>query len=77
MICSGESARQLDAISDEITHNLKKQGEKPIYHEGSADSGWMLVDYGNVLVHIFSLEKREFYQLDELWNQAVSVLRIQ
>jgi len=51
---------------------LKKLGERPIYHEGEASSGWMLVDYGNVIVTIFSLEQRAFYQLDELWNQANS-----
>jgi ribosome-associated protein len=77
VICNGESSRQLDAICDQITHDLKKLGERPIYQEGTASSGWMLVDYGNVLVHIFGPEERKFYQLDELWNQAVPVIRIQ
>jgi ribosomal silencing factor RsfS len=44
---------------------------------GFADSGWLLLDYGDVIVHIFSAEEREFYQLDEFWHEAVTVLRIQ
>ena len=50
VICSGESGRQLQAICDEIEHTLKTQGEEPIHHEGTASSGWMLYDYGDVLI---------------------------
>jgi len=49
----------------------------PFHHEGTSDSGWMLYDYGDVLIHVFGPAERKFYQLDELWNQATPVVRIQ
>jgi ribosome-associated protein len=77
VICSGDSGRQLAAISDEIEHDLKKLGEVPFHHEGTSDSGWMLYDYGDVLIHVFGPAERKFYQLDELWNQSTPIVRIQ
>ncbi len=77
VICSGESARQLQSIHDEIEHALKEEGVRPVHFEGTTDSGWMLLDYGDVIVHIFAPEEREFYQLDKLWEEAKPVLRIQ
>ena len=77
VICSGDSERQLAAIGDEIEQTLKKAGVRPIHFEGTASSGWLLYDYTDVLIHIFSPAERAFYQLDELWNQAVPVVRIQ
>jgi len=49
----------------------------PHHHEGTIDSGWLLLDYGDVIVHIFGALEREYYQLDELWSEAKPVLRIQ
>ena len=66
VICSGESGRQLSAICDEIEHNLKTLGESTIHHEGTASSGWMLYDYGDVLIHVFGPAEREFYQLGRI-----------
>ncbi len=77
VICSGDSERQIRAIFDEIAHTLKKEGIPPHHHEGAVDSGWILLDFGDVIVHIFSSFEREFYQLDELWSQATPVVRIQ
>ncbi len=77
VICSGDSARQIQAIYDEVGHALKKEGISPHHHEGALDSGWLLLDLGDVIVHIFALSEREYYQLDELWSQAIPVLRIQ
>ena len=77
VICSGESGRQIKAISDEIELRLKKSGVKPIHTEGSISSGWLLLDYGSIVIHIFSPEEREFYQLEKLWNEANLVLRMQ
>ncbi len=76
VIVSGESARQLDAISDEITQSLKKDAIAPLHREGTAASGWMLLDYGDVIVHIFSSEEREYYKLDEMWSAARFVVRM-
>ena len=56
---------------------LKKEGILPHHHEGTVDSGWLLLDYGNVIVHIFATFEREYYQLDKLWHEATLVLRIQ
>ena len=77
VICSGESTRQIQAIHEEVEHVLKKEGVAPIHHEGTVDSGWLLIDYGDVIVHIFSTSEREFYQLDDLWRPAELLLRIQ
>ena len=77
VICSGEANRQIRAIYEEIEHALKKEGVKPHHREGTLDSGWLLLDYGDVIVHIFSAEEREYYRLDKLWDEAETVLRIQ
>ena len=77
VICSGESERQMKAIHDEVEHILKKEGLLPHHREGTVDSGWLLFDFGDVVVHIFAPFEREYYQLDELWSQAVPVVRIQ
>jgi ribosome-associated protein len=77
VICAGESARQISTISDEIEKTLKKEGVLPHHHEGSTDSGWVLLDYGDVIVHVFGAEERDYYKLDELWQEAKLVLRIQ
>ena len=77
VICSGESERQISAIYDEVGHRLKQEGVLPHHHEGTIDSGWLLLDFGDIIVHIFAPFEREYYQLDELWSQATPVLRIQ
>ena len=77
VICSGESTRQIKTIYEEIEHVLKKDGPLPHHHEGTLDSGWLLLDFGDVIIHIFGTPEREFYNLDELWSRAKPVVRIQ
>jgi len=77
VICSGDSERQLTTIYDEVRHRLKHEGITPHHREGTIDSGWLLLDFGDVIIHIFAPVEREYYQLDELWEQAKPVLRIQ
>ena len=77
VICSAESSRQIKTIFEEIEHALKKEGVLPHHREGEIDSGWMLLDFGDVIVHIFAMYERELYQLDELWSEASALLRIQ
>ena len=77
VICSCESGRQIKTVHDEILKVLKKEGELPHHDEGTIDSGWLLLDYGNVIVHIFGLEERDYYRLDELWGKGRIVLSIQ
>lgn len=77
VICSASSDRQIKAIADEISETLAKEEKiRPIHVEGTFASGWVLIDYGDVVVHIFSPQEREFYRLEKLWSEAVPVLRI-
>jgi ribosome-associated protein len=76
VMVSGDSVRQLKAIAEEITHQLKQEGTYPLHREGIADSGWLLLDYGDIIVHIFSEAERRTYKLDELWSEARPVLRV-
>ena len=77
VICNGDTKRQLEAIRDEVGHRLKKEGIRAHHYEGAVDSGWLLLDFGNVIVHIFAPFEREYYQLGELWSEAIPVVRIQ
>lgn len=77
VICSGEAERQIKTIYDEIEHVLKKGGVIPHHREGTLDSGWLLLDFGDVIVHIFAPIEREYYKLVELWSEAIPVVRIQ
>ena len=77
VMCNGESDRQIRAICDEVEQILKKEGVLPNHSEGTVDSGWLLLDFGDVIVHIFAPLQREYYQLDELWSRAIPIVRIQ
>ena len=77
VICSGDSARQLQSINDEIERVLKKEGVSPYHAEGTMDSGWIIIDYGDVIVHIFAPAERQFYNLDQLWGEAKPLVVIQ
>ena len=77
VMCTGDTERQIRAVYDEIEHILKKEGILPHHHEGTVDSGWLLLDYGDVIVHIFAPFEREHYQLDKFWSKANLVLHIQ
>jgi ribosome-associated protein len=77
VICAGDSERQIRAIHDEVEQGLKKAGILAHHQEGTVDSGWLLLDYGDVIVHIFGAKEREYYRLDELWREAKPVLRMQ
>lgn len=71
VLCSAMSAPQLRAVRDHIEDEMKeKHRERPLYRDGSYDSQWMILDYGNVMVHILAPEKREYYALEELWGDA-------
>ncbi len=77
LICSGESERQIKAIYDEVEHVLKKEGVLPYHSEGTLGSGWLLLDFSDVIVHIFAPVERGYYQLDEFWHEATPVVTIQ
>jgi ribosome-associated protein len=77
VICDGENERQLRAIAREIGDSLSKQGVRPERTEGSPISGWILMDYGATVVHVFDVDHRAFYRLEELWSDAPTLLAIQ
>ena len=71
VICTGNSTPQLKAISDEVIEGVKrKTGKRASVLSGDALSGWMVMDYGSVIVHVFSKETRDKYQLEALWSGA-------
>jgi ribosome-associated protein len=71
IITSGANPRQVQAVSDEIEEQLKKQlGSRPVRIEGYTSAEWVLMDYGDFIVHIFNKEAREFYDLERLWRDA-------
>jgi ribosome-associated protein len=71
VICTGNNARQIGAIADAVTETLRKDlGERPALQEGLDKSEWVLLDYFNFVVHIFSRECRSFYDLERLWGNA-------
>ena len=71
MIASGTNQRQVQAIADEINEQLKKQlKRKPVRIEGYSGAEWVLLDYGDFVVHLFDKEARDFYDLERLWRDA-------
>lgn len=70
LICSGTSERQVQAISDSILEALKASGVRPLHVEGQQGGSWVLLDYGDLVAHVFQPELREFYGLERLWSDA-------
>jgi ribosome-associated protein len=71
VICTAGSTRQIKSVSDEIERALKESLEvRPARREGEGDSGWWLLDYIDVVVHVFAPEEREYYDLERLWRDA-------
>lgn len=74
LICTGENARQVDAIVDEVRERVSANcGVSPLSCEGREGLSWVLVDYGSVVVHVFRRETRDFYRLENLWADAPRV----
>ena len=77
VICSGGSERQLEAIADGVLEGMRAEKIRPIGREGTAASHWVLVDFGSVVVHIFTPPERDYYSLEKHWAEARTVLRVQ
>jgi ribosome-associated protein len=74
VICHGSSDRQLKALAEAVIDDTRQAtGRKPLKAEGTPRSGWMLVDYGDFVVHLFSEEARAYYRLEQLWGDAVQL----
>ncbi len=77
VICSGTSPRMIDALSEAVVSEIKQiTGDRPRI-EGSAHGGWILADYGDVILHLFSPDRRDYYALEDLWSDARVVLHLQ
>ncbi len=70
VIVSGTSDRQVKTIAEEVVKTLKEQGTRPVRREGEPAAGWMLLDFVDFVVHVFSREQRDYYRLDNLWTDA-------
>jgi ribosome-associated protein len=77
VIATTNNERQMQAITEEIQKQLKKRSVLPLGVEGTPDSGWVLLDYNGVVVHLFSTALRDYYRLEEVWAHAPVVVRIQ
>ena len=73
LVCSGKSTPHVRTIIDAIRTELKAEGIRPLHAEGKPESGWVLLDYGDVLVHVFLEDTRAYYALERLWGDAPSV----
>lgn len=70
VICSGQTDRQVKTIVEEVEKAVRELGEKPTRREGETDSRWVLLDYVDVVVHVFAQQEREYYDLERLWRDA-------
>jgi ribosome-associated protein len=70
LICSGASDRQVAAIANEVQRRLRDAGVRPLHVEGESHADWVLLDYGDFVVHVFTEERRAYYGLDGLWGDA-------
>ncbi len=77
VIATTQTARQTEAVLASIDEELGKDGVAPMGQEGEAASGWVLLDFGDVIVHLFAPQERAYYDLEGLWHAAMPVVRIQ
>ncbi len=73
VISSGTSDRQVQAIADAVDDRLRRAGNRPLHEEGRRQGHWVLLDYGDFVVHVFDEENRRFYNLERLWSDAPTV----
>lgn len=77
IICTATSNRMVNALADALIDRTRVEHKKKGRVEGRPESGWLLVDYGNVVVHIFDADLRRYYRLEELWGEGKVLLRVQ
>jgi ribosome-associated protein len=77
VICSGSTDRMIQALVDSAIDQVKKEFRINARVEGQSEDGWMLVDYGDIILHIFSPQRRDYYRLEELWSEGKVLLHVQ
>jgi len=70
LICSGSSTIQTKAVAEEVLKKMEERQLRPFHLEGMEEGEWILIDYGDLMIHIFREEERLFYQLEKLWHRA-------
>ncbi len=73
VICNGTSSTHIKALADEVEFQMKQEGVLPNHSEGYASASWILLDYGSVIVHVFTPDAKDFYSLERLWSDAPEV----
>ncbi len=77
VICTGTSDRMLEALGDDLVRSIRKSHQLKGHAEGKGRDGWILVDYGDVIVHLFSPDQRDYYALEDLWEGGKALVHIQ
>jgi ribosome-associated protein len=77
VLCTGTSDRMLDALANSVQETIRERHKKKGRIEGKARDGWMVVDFGDVVIHLFSPDQREYYRLEELWQAGKVLVRVQ
>lgn len=70
LVCNGRSTIQIQTIAEAVEGELRGEGIRPLHREGLPESGWLLIDYGDLVIHVFLEETRQFYALERLWGDA-------
>ena len=73
VVCEATNSTQVKALADEVDFQIGKLGQNPLRTEGYQSAGWVLLDYGDVIVHVFLNEARQFFNLERLWGDAVMI----
>jgi len=76
VICTGTSDRMIGALADSAIDDIRKKHRRKGKKQGNSQDGWVIVDFGDVVVHLFSPDQRDFYQLEELWEDGKVLLRL-
>ena len=77
VLCTGTSDRMLNALADGVLEDVNKKHKRKGRKEGLARDGWLVVDYGEIVVHLFSPDQRDYYSLEDLWGEGKVLLRLQ
>lgn len=77
VICNGTSSRMLDALAKAVQETMREKHKRKGRIEGGSNDGWMVVDFGDVVVHLFSPDQRDYYQLEELWQDGKVLVKVQ
>ncbi len=77
VICTGSSDRMLNALADGAIDKAREKHQVKGRPQGDASAGWVIVDFGNVILHVFAAEQRAYYNLEELWREGKTLLKLQ